>query len=150
MRFLSDPTFETCLKWTQNGHYIHSETPTSVDTFFSHMTYIWQELEWFSWAANPPVLSHVLVWKQIGSIDVYIKMSLEMWCFPGLLRSLLWPLLHLASLPILRFGARCWSQRHGHVPRVHGCHQRRRCFGRIYGTWEQLPDGNFVFFCGGI
>lgn len=75
-------------------------------------------------------------------------MSLEMWCLPGLLRSLLWPLLHLASLPILRFGARCWSQRHGHVPRVHGCHQRRRCFGRIDGSWEQLPDGYFVFFLG--
>lgn len=52
--------------------------------------------------------------------------------FAGLLaqlRSLLWPLLHLASLPILSLGAGCWSQRH--VPRVHGCHQRRRCFGEF-------------------
>ena len=64
-----------------------------------------------------------------GSIDKY-HVSLEMSCFPGLqtqLRSLLWPLLHLVSLPLLSFGARCWSQRHLRV--YHGCHQRRRCFG---------------------
>lgn len=123
-------------------------TPDISRHLFSHMTYIWQELECLAELPIHLFLPSFLLKTQIGSIDFYIKMSLEMWCFPGLLRSLLWPLLHLASLPILRFGARCWSQRHGHVPRVHGCHQRRRCLGRSYGSWEQLPDGYFVFFLG--